>query len=94
MAQFKPNEDEILIKIYDFLGNLTFKDIVNISIYDEDIYGLPHLIKDQKILMKLLKGFQFYSASQEMWIKVEKNVNLSNVIIMKSDFKDAKILSI
>ena len=44
------DSNEVVIKIYDFLGNLNIKMNVSLSVFEHDIYLLSDLIKEDKVL--------------------------------------------
>lgn len=81
------------IKIYDFKGNLVIKKNVD-NKFMEEIFTITDLLDEEKALDKLSSGFKYYSASQNMWIHVEKESNLKNVLVFQTDFESGTLLKI
>lgn len=42
--------NQVIIKIYDYLGNLNIKMNVSLSVFENDIFYLSDLVKEVKVI--------------------------------------------
>lgn len=80
------------VEIKDREGNVIGSVKVPDDIFNDHVLPISQ-IPDLKNRHKLIEGFNFYSKSDGMWIKVPAQQNLNNVLIFLRDF-DQGVLKI